>query len=161
MYSTPQIAINSNTCLSHKQLIPDLHVLLRTCSCCKFVEGAMTVYSLLVKLYISHLSGWNLRSHNLLQLKSSSRSFCIISMSDSSEIVRNIFVSSANINASLTTQFGRSLVNSTKRFGPKTNPCGMPLVTLCHGDFDPSTCTHWCLLLKKLSIQLHVLSLIP
>ena len=162
------------------------------------------------------MSGWNLRNHNLLQLKSSSRSFCIISMFDSSEIVRNIFVSSASINASQTTLFGRSLMKTTKRMGPKTDPCGtlksempvpsqghygfhsfpvvdwfclfidtygfwlslckiirnsiilllplftyIPLVTLCHVDFDPLTCTHWCLLLRKLSIQLHVLSLIP
>jgi hypothetical protein len=30
----------------------DLYVLLHTCSCCKYEEGAMNVYSLLVKLYI-------------------------------------------------------------------------------------------------------------
>jgi hypothetical protein len=101
LYKDKHYGISERTCNWIESFFNNRHQCV-----CKYVEGAMNVYSLLVKLYISHLSGWNLRSHNLLQLKSSSRSFCIIFISDSSEIVRTIFVSSANINASLTTLFG-------------------------------------------------------
>jgi hypothetical protein len=34
------------------------------------------------------------------------------------------------------------LMNISNNTGPSTEPCGIPLVTLCHWDFIPLTCTH-------------------
>jgi hypothetical protein len=41
-------------------------------------------------------------------------------------------VSSANMYTSNSTFSGKSLINNTNNTGPSTEPCGIPLVTLCH-----------------------------
>jgi hypothetical protein len=46
-------------------------------------------------------------------------------------------VSSANMYTSNSTFSGKSLINNTNNTGPSIEPCGIPLVTLCHFDTDP------------------------
>jgi hypothetical protein len=75
-------------------------------------------------------------------------------------IVLYNFVSSANMNTFESTQSGKSLINTTNKIGPSTEPCRIPLVTLCHGENSPLTCTRCLRLLRKLRIHKHVWSLI-
>jgi hypothetical protein len=58
-------------------------------------------------------------------------------------------VSSANMYTSDSTFSGKSLINITNNTGPSTEPCGIPLVTLCHFDTDPFSCTLCLRLLRK------------
>ena len=51
------------------------------------------------------------------------------------------FVSSANSFTVLLSSLGRSLMYITKRVGPSTLPCGMPLVTAAGVELHPFTCT--------------------
>jgi hypothetical protein len=107
-----------------------------------------------------HLSGWKRNNHFSLQLNRLLMSFWTVWMSLWWAIVLYNFVSSANMNTSESTQSGKSLINTTNKIGPSTDPCGIPLVTLCHYDNSPLTCTRCLRLLRKLRIHKHVWSLI-
>jgi hypothetical protein len=56
---------------------------------------------------------------------------------------------------------GKSLINITNNTGPSTEPCGIPLVTLCHFDTDPFSCTLRLRLLRKFLTHTQVWLLIP
>jgi hypothetical protein len=70
-------------------------------------------------------------------------------------------VSSANMYTSDSTFSGKSLINITNNTGPSTEPCGIPLVTLCHFDTDPFSCTLCLRLLRKFLTYTQVWLLIP
>ena len=60
----------------------------------------------------------------------------------------------------MTTISGMSLIYITKSIGPRTLPCGIPLVTWWHLDSVSFTITFCILLLRKLSTHLITFSLI-
>ena len=103
-----------------------------------------------------HLSGRKRNNHFSLQLNSLSMLSWTVWMSLWWAIVLYNFVSSANMNTFESTQSGKSLINTTNKIGPSTEPCRIPLVTLCHGENSQLTCTR-CL---RLRIHKHVWSLI-
>jgi hypothetical protein len=70
-------------------------------------------------------------------------------------------VSSATMYTSDSTFSGKSLINITNNTGPSTEPCGIPLVTLCHFDTDPFSCTLCLRLLRKFLTYTQVWLLIP
>jgi hypothetical protein len=107
-----------------------------------------------------HLFGWKRNNHFSLQLNSLSMSSWTVWMSLWWAIALYNFVSSANMNTSESTQSGKSLINTTNKIGHSTEPCGIPLVTLCHCENSPLTCTRCLQLLRKLRIHKHVWSLI-
>ena len=59
------------------------------------------------------------------------------------------------------TQSGRSLMNSKNSNGPRTVPCGTPLMTGMFSDAAPSTKACCVRSVRKPLIQLWVLPLIP
>ena len=90
-----------------------------------------------------------------------SKSLCIISWSSDVVIRLYILVSSAYIFTSPFSTSGKSFTNKTKRTGPSTEPCGIPLVISHHDDSTPFTNTLCFLPVKKSSIHASNLPLIP
>ena len=112
---------------------------------------------------VTHLSGWNFSNHLSDQAARLSISFCSICESSGEFISRNTFVSSANKNTwlSLSTTSGRSFIYKTKSMGPRTLPCGIPLVTGDEVDFVLFMTTHWVLFDKNESIHPNTFPVIP
>ncbi len=57
-------------------------------------------------------------------------------------------VSSANINVSLLTLSGRSLIKNKNRIGPSVEPCGTPALVDLNSEVKPLTITRCCLVAK-------------
>ena len=70
-----------------------------------------------------------------------SRSFWSFSLSSVFATGENILVSSANICVMHCVIFGRSFMNITNSNGPRTLPCGIPLVTGAQSDLEPLSTT--------------------
>ena len=66
----------------------------------------------------------------------------------------NILMSSANRNVLDLVQSGRLFTYRTNNKGPRTDPCGIPDVTLCQFDSFPFTATFYHLFVMNASIQL-------
>ena len=72
-----------------------------------------------------------------------------------------ILASSAKSLRALVTTFGISFIYFTNNIGPKTDPCGTPLLTVTQSDTFPSTLTRCFLLVKNDFIQFNTLPLMP
>ena len=66
----------------------------------------------------------------------------------------NILMLSANRNVLDLVNSGRSFTYRTSNKGPRTDPCGIPDVTLCQFDSFPFTATFCHLFVMNASIQL-------
>ena len=55
----------------------------------------------------------------------------------------NILLSSANRLSGDRTSSGKSFINMRNNTGPRTDPCGTPLVTLHASEVDPLITTLW------------------
>ena len=89
-----------------------------------------------------HLSGWNFNYHLSLHCPRILRSCCSISWSFSFVMALNIFMSSAKRNVLDLVKAGRSFMYKTNNKGLRTDPCGIPDVTLCQFDSFPFTFCH-------------------
>ena len=92
-----------------------------------------------------HFNGWKSMSQSRDHSSMISISCCSISVSETSSIALDSFVSSTNIyNIEFpVTLSGRSLIYTTNNTGPRTEPWGNPLGTSVHSDyssFTPSFC---------------------
>ena len=108
-----------------------------------------------------HLFGWNLNSHLSDHFASMSKSFCRTTWSSGLLILLKILDSSANM---YTFQFileGRSFMYRTKRIGPNTLPCGIPLVTFAQSEWAPFTCTCCMRSVRKACTHRSVWPVIP
>ena len=76
-----------------------------------------------------HLVSLNGNSHRVDQLITASKSSCKILLSEEVSMIRKIFASSVNSRHTLLTISGISLINITSSVGPRTEPCGIPLLT--------------------------------
>ena len=84
-----------------------------------------------------HLSGWNFNNHLSLHCSGIHKSCCSISWSFLFVMALNILMSSANRNVLDLVKSGRSFTYRTNNKGPRTDPCGIPDVTLCQFDSFP------------------------
>ena len=100
-----------------------------------------------------HLSGCKVNGHLSPQSIVFSRSCCSSWRSLSDSRTLNIFVSSANRNASDVTMFGRSLMITTNNSGPRTDPWGMPEVTGIQ--LEHSFPTYTCCVLPVMKLSIH------
>ena len=102
-----------------------------------------------------HLFEWNLRSQSDDHLHTQSRSSCNFSLSLDVSVLANSFVSSANITAVelFWMESGRSLMYKTNKICPRTEPCGIPLVTCVYLDESSPTLTLCFLPVRKLLIH--------
>ena len=101
-----------------------------------------------------HLSGWDFNKKILLHCSTILKSSCSISWSFLFVIALNILMSSANRNVLDLVKSGRSFTYRTNNKVPKTDPCGIPDVTLCQFNYFPFTATFCRLFVMNASIQL-------
>ena len=95
------------------------------------------------------------------QFSSCCRSCWSWSLSLVSLILPSSFVSSANLNTELTMSVSRSLMKMRNKTGPRTDPCGTPLVTNLHIEYWSLMHTRCFLPLNQLLIHSQTLPLIP
>ena len=108
-----------------------------------------------------HFLALNLRNHLFDQLWRRSRSSCSCSLSVSSFVFVCILMSSANMEIPELMISGRSLINRTKSIGPRTEPCGTPLITSAYSQSVPLTLTFCLWLVRNSSIHSNKLPAIP
>ena len=90
-----------------------------------------------------------------------SRSFCRCWQSKLFLMVRYKMVSSAKRRTLELMLLPISFMYARKSVGPRTDPCGTPEVTWPTEDISPSTTTCWVRSVRKFSIHLRVLPLMP
>ena len=110
---------------------------------CDHDESWQGFASLYPKDSTLYLSGWNLRSQSYDHLHTQSRFSCNCSLSLDVSVLANSFVSLANITAVelFWMESTRSLMYKTNKVGPRTEPCGILLMTCIHLDISSLTLT--------------------
>ena len=89
-----------------------------------------------------HLAALKWRSHLVDQLWRAAMSVSIMEKSWVSVMGWNILVSSANIYKKEVVMLGSSFMNMVNKVGPRTEPCGTPLLTSWMEDEVPLMTTH-------------------
>ena len=109
-----------------------------------------------------HLSTLNSISHLASHLPSESRSCCRRSVSFLSVMSRyNTQSSAKGLTLLLVIDSCRSFMYARNTTGPRTVPCGTPLVTGLGVEVSPSSSTRWVLSFEKAVIQARLLLRTP
>jgi hypothetical protein len=116
-----------------------------------------------ILLYLKelHFCGWYCIPHVDPQSASLFKSICRVTQSWWFSIVRYKIQSSANKRVLDETDDDKSLMNTRKSSGTRTNPCGTPLTIGIWLETSPSRTTRCCLLLRKAEIQFQMFPLMP